>query len=161
MKDNRYQELIFGIIIAAFDIFYFIMTLRIPRKDASNVFDARFFPYLLCAVFTILAVFQILAGIRNLKQAGQSPKTEENEDTVTVLKALGSILVYILLMSRLGFIVSTILFLLVMFALLCPVNQKKNYFLYLVVAIVFTLFVYVIFRYVLKIILPQGILTFI
>ncbi|NLS85939.1 MAG: tripartite tricarboxylate transporter TctB family protein [Ruminococcaceae bacterium] len=162
MKSRRYNELAFGVLIAAFDIFYFSMTLMVQRKDANNFLDARFFPYLLCVIFTVLAVCQIILGVRALKTYDEKADIgKEKTDTATVIKTFFAILVYILLLDVLGFIISTIAFLTVMFAILCPASQKRNFVLYIIVSTLVSLFVYLSFRYLLTIMLPQGILTFI
>lgn len=156
MKLKKYSELIFGLIILAFDVFYFILTTQIPRKGA--IIDATFVPYLLCAIFTLLAVLQIVHGVRVMKNFDAAQAKPENVDVKTVAYTLACIAIYILVLEPIGFILSTTAFLFCMFTILTPVHTKRNYILYGIIAVATALFVYLAFRYGLSLMLPQGLI---
>lgn len=147
------NDTILGIIILVFGIFYGIMTLQIPGTK-SQLFDSRFVPIL-------LTVFIILIGILELGRGLQKPikNNEKKEfDTKTVILTFILIILYILLYSPLGFIVSTFLFLLLEMNVLTPNYAKKNQLLYIIISLVFSFGIYYLFYFGFTIFLPTGIL---
>jgi uncharacterized BrkB/YihY/UPF0761 family membrane protein len=61
-----------------------------------------------------------------------------------------------------GFIVSTLVYLIIQIYILAPDNKrtKKDLIQYAIIDVVFTVVVYFLFRYGFKIVLPGGILAF-
>ena len=62
---------------------------------------------------------------------------------------------YLILLPFLGFILSTIIFLFAQFIVLAP-KEKRNYLLFAVIAVVFTVITFVAFRIGLSQLLPRG-----
>lgn len=142
-----------GIIILIFGIFYGLATLQIPGTK-SQLFDSRFVPVL-------LTIFIIVIGILELGRGLQKPFEEkENKefDTKTVVLTFVLIILYIILYSPLGFIISTFLFLFLEMNVLTPNYVKKNQLLYLIISLVFSFGIYYLFYFGFTIFLPSGIL---
>lgn len=153
MKNNRYAELILGLIILTLGLFYFILTNNLPNKATI---DSRFLPYILSGFLFILSLIQIKTGMKIIKD-GKRKKSEEDLDYSTFIKTITIIILYIGFLNILGFIISTIMFLFLEFIILTPDRLKKNYILYLFIALITSLLVYFLFRYGLNLILPRGI----
>ena len=70
--------------------------------------------------------------------------------------------IYVNILMPVGFIISTLLYLVLQITVLAPDDKrtKKDLIKYAIITVVFTLVVYFLFRYGFKIILPQGILKF-
>ena len=62
---------------------------------------------------------------------------------------------YLILLPFLGFILSTIIFLFAQFTVLAP-KEKRNFLLFAVIAVVFTVITFVAFRIGLSQLLPRG-----
>lgn len=153
MKNNKYLELSLGFIILSLGLIYFLLTKNLPIKD---LIDSRFLPYILSGFLLILSLIQISRGIKVVKY-GKVKKREEDLDYSTLIKTFATIILYIGFLNILGFIISTIIFLFLEFIILTPDRLKKNYLLYLFIAIITSLIVYFLFRYGLNLILPRGI----
>ena len=155
MRMKKYSELIFGSMILAFGIFYFILTSQLPRK---GTIDSTFIPYILSAIMLLLGILQIGVGVKASKQFNEKSYKSENLDYLTVLKTIALIVIYIAFLEPIGFLISTIVFLFLGFILLSPAGEKKNYLLYLVIAVLSSAIIYYVFRNGLNLMLPQGIL---
>lgn len=135
------NDTILGIIILIFGIFYGLATLQIPGTK-SQLFDSRFVPVL-------LTVFILLIGILELGRGLQKPieenKAKKEFDTKTVIFTFALIILYILLYSILGFIVSTFLFLLLEMNVLTPNYAKRNQVLYVIISLAFSFGIYYLF----------------
>jgi len=158
MPKEKKKEIIFGIIILAFTAFYYIMTLQVKMK--AEVINARTIPYVLCVMFAVLGVSQLVTAFKK-KYEEVEEQEQSDSDMKTVIKSAFMILLYVAWFENVGFLIMTIVFLFSMFLILTPNEKKVNYPLYIIVSVAVSLFVYLGFRYGLDIMLPQGIITFI
>ena len=69
-------------------------------------------------------------------------------------------LLYAIGLSRLGFCLSTMLYLFLQISLLAPKakHSKKSFLIYAIVAVVFTMAIFLIFRFGLSMLLPRGVI---
>lgn len=155
LKLKKHSELIFGIGMLAFGIFYFLLTKQLPRKGA---FDATFFPYILTSFMAVLGILQLIAGIKAIKEFNPEDYTSENLDYLTVVKILALIVTYIAFLQTIGFLICTMVFLVLGFILLAPPEQKKNYVQYISISVIASILIYFTFRNGLDLMLPKGIL---
>ncbi|MBF7096640.1 tripartite tricarboxylate transporter TctB family protein [Alkalibacter mobilis] len=157
MSLSKKKEIAFGIIIVILGAFYLFMTYQIESKP--GVVDARTVPKILGFLMVLLGGIQIFETLK-LKSKEEESKSI---DTGTVVKTSSLILVYIAVFNKIGFLLSTIIFLFLQFSILAPNDMKgRKYFVINgIIAILVSLLVYMSFRYGLKIMLPQGIVTFI
>jgi len=156
MTLKKNSELIFGLAILALGIFYLILTSLLPRKA---MVDATFIPYFIAAFIIILGVLQILAGMKLSKEFKEKDYVAENIDYLTVLKTVALIVIYIAFLETVGFLICSVIFLILEFIVLTPANEKKNYILYIAIAIIASASIYFAFRYGLDLMLPKGFLT--
>lgn len=152
---NKIKELLLGSIMLIFSVGYFYFSLEINTR--SDVIDSRTFPYILSCLMLVLSLWQ-LANAFFLDSSKQS-KGINDKDYATVIKTAFSIIVYIYFFEDIGFIIMSLLFLFVMFVLLTPQIYKPKYPMYLSIATFTSVAIYVIFRYGLDVLLPQGIIT--
>lgn len=155
MISKKFEELKFGILILGVGLFYFIMTMQIETKDTS--INSRTLPLMLCMILGCLGIVQTLKGIKGSKKEGIT-KVIKKMDIKTVIKTGMTIVIYILVFEPLGFLLTTGVFLFTMFYILSPEYKKPNLTLYGVISLCTSLGVYLIFRYGLDIMLPQGII---
>ena len=132
-------------------ILYLIASFQLPAFPYAIV-DADALPK---GLGFLLVALSILLFIQN--PIKDRKKSDIKKDEVWMLLTVaGLIFVYILLFELLGFVVITILFLLVTSRLLGYTKWKTL----IAVSIGFTLVLYFSFNYLLQIYLPQGILPF-
>jgi putative tricarboxylic transport membrane protein len=74
---------------------------------------------------------------------------------MAVVFTFAVIIGYVIVMPTLGFILSTIIYLILQMIILSP-KEKRNYVLFAIVAVVFTALVFVAFRVGLQQLLPRG-----
>jgi putative tricarboxylic transport membrane protein len=160
MAFKKYNDLILGIIILAFGLIYFLLTQQVPERNVGLV-TARFVPNLLSIAMFILGSLQLIAGFSKIKKFTEGPVEgdEEKVDYSTVVKTLVSIVLYIALIDIVGFLIITAVFLFTQFIVLTPVDKKKNYVQYAVIAVATSVVIYLVFRNGLDLMLPAGILS--
>jgi len=160
MKFKKYNDLIVGLSMLAFGLFYLIMTMQIPRK--GKLIDATFFPYILSTIMLIVGLLQTVRGAASAKRfdaaSYEEPKAGQKGDMNTVLITVGLILVYVVLLNPFGILISSSLYLFAQILVLVPVRIKKNYLLYALVAVITSAIIYVSFRFGLDLMLPAGLL---
>ncbi|MBW8384411.1 MAG: tripartite tricarboxylate transporter TctB family protein [Youngiibacter sp.] len=160
MKFKKYNDLIVGISMLAFGLFYLIMTTQIQRK--GKMIDATFFPYILSTIMLIVGTLQTIKGVLASKKYDVSsyvePKANEIGDMKTVLITVGLIIAYVALLKPLGFVLSSSLYLFVQIIVMVPNRIKKNFVLYAVIAVATSALIYVSFRFGLDLMLPAGLL---
>ncbi|WP_270181185.1 tripartite tricarboxylate transporter TctB family protein [Alkalihalobacillus sp. CinArs1] len=140
-----------ALFLFVFSFAYLVFTFNLPPFPYAIV-DADALPK---GLGFLLAALSILLFIQN--PVHDRKKSNMKKDEVLMLLAVaGLIFVYILLFELLGFVVVTILFLLVTSRLLGYTKWKSL----IAVAVGFTLVLYFSFNYLLQIYLPQGILPF-
>ena len=156
---HRHRDLILGCFTAALSVAYLILTRQIKTrpKMVPSYANAQIIPTLLGIVLLILSVLLILQGIRKLRQpdADGQAETMNKSGLVSVTLTFVVMLVYLVLLPRLGFILSTVLYLFAQFTVLAP-KENRNYPLFAVIAVVFTAITFVAFRIGLSQLLPRG-----
>ena len=151
---KRYRELIGGTVFFIFAAVYFVMALQIPEfNDGFVSSDAM--PKIYGIILMVLSAIQIFAALR-------LPKTKEDEKAGFVLIpevviTFAFLILYVLLLKPLGFVISTIIFLLGMITLFTP-KEKRSVIRIILICVIFSVVVYWLFAKVLTLSLPQGIL---
>ncbi|WP_347548644.1 tripartite tricarboxylate transporter TctB family protein [Pseudalkalibacillus hwajinpoensis] len=132
-------------------ILYLVLSFQIPPFPYSIV-DADALPKGLGFILVVLSIFLFIQNpIEDRKKSDL-----KKEEVLMLLAVAGLIFIYILLFELLGFVVVTILFLLVTSRILGYTKWKTL----IAVSVGFTLVLYFSFNYLLQIYLPQGILPF-
>lgn len=146
---------------------YLVLIFRIERR--GEIVDATFIPFLLSGGLFILGIMQLVTALRisaiGSDRKSVSEKAEDacedkksKVDTPTVIKTIALILIYIAFLDLIGFVIMSIVYLFTQFIVLTPVNSKKKYLAYAVISVVTSVSIYLIFRYVFSMMLPEGLL---
>ena len=111
----------------------------------------------------ILAVLLLILTVMRTKERETALAKAEPEDFDyrRMLYSLVLILIYVFIMQPVGFILSTIIYLIPQFLVLAPDEEinKKEAIKLVVISIIFTIIVFLLFRYGFKIVLPAGLFT--
>lgn len=158
MSFKRYRDLILGVVMLALSGFYLFFATQIKTRPklTPSYANAQIIPVMLGILLAILSVICIIQGAKRAKRlAGQEKEKVDKVGLTTVTLTFAVIIGYILIMPEVGFILSTIVYLFAQMSILAPDN-KRNYLLFAIVAVVFTVAVYFIFRAGLQQLLPRG-----
>lgn len=156
---KKYKGLITGIVIMLFAIAYLIGSLFIKRTKFVSI-GAEFMPRIYGLILLLLAVCQVYQSFLEAKQFMAIPEENEAEqkDTKNVVLTFILIIAYVALMELLGFVVSSMIFLLLMSKLLAPVDTRYNHIAAIIFSVMLPLGTYFLFRRVMHLSLPIGII---
>ncbi|WP_313482462.1 tripartite tricarboxylate transporter TctB family protein [Stutzerimonas kunmingensis] len=164
MTTANKKDLIIGVAMLGASIAYLVMAYRVPGHDGI---DAATVPTLLAILLCLLGALQTLSAIGNRARPAAESEADAPEQTstsvvepLTVLKTLGLILIYVVLLGPVGFPIMTALYLYLQFIVLTPVNQKVRHLPYAAIAVVTPAVIYLLFREAFDLLLPAGLLNF-
>lgn len=184
---GKYRETLIGIGFFLFGLIYFALSFTIDSYagyGGSSVVDSKFMPQFVGVLLMILGILQTISAYKALRRQeknGQASSQNvqqvqaENEsdqinisdydddaasrgaDNKSLVLIFAFLLIYLALMTVLGFILSTALYLIATMLLLTP-KEKRNIPLMLIITVVVSVGVYFLFVEGLSLILPAGIL---
>jgi len=164
MTTANKKELIIGVAMLGVSATYMVMAYRLPGHEGI---DAATAPFLLAALLSLLGVFQVVSAFAGRTQpASDSSAATQDEpgptviEPATVLKTLGLILLYVVLLGPVGFPIMTTLYLYLQFIVLTPVDRKVRHLPYAGIALVTSIVIYLLFREAFDLLLPAGLLNF-
>lgn len=155
---TRFGELIFLICLLVFSLFFFGASFFIQSlSSASDAAGPGFMPKLIFGALVALSALLLLAHLpRQRRLNAKAPHADlvaAQRGAVSILGIVG----FVLLMDKLGFLLSSGLYLFFEMYCLGP-REKRRPLLLAALAAVFCLAVYYLFRYRVYIQLPKGIL---
>ena len=173
------KEMLVGIIFLIIGVVYFALAFTIPIYDAyggSSVVDSSFVPKVVGILLIVLSILQLIFSSKAAKNAPAAQTTQASEededfkvedwdddaanrnaDTKALVAIFVILIIYMALLSTLGFMISSVLFLIATMLLLTPA-EKRNIPLILILSVVVSVGVYYLFVYGLDMVLPRGIL---
>lgn len=161
---KKWRDLGLGVFMLAFSGFYIYNATQIKINamimgSHAGYANGRIVPYLLGGLLAILSLAMIVQGAKAAKNYSASGDAAVKNDTISVILTFFVIGAYIALLPTLGFILGTILFLIAQIYVLAPLETRnKQLWIYVVVALVFTVLIYVAFHMGLAQPLPRGII---
>ncbi|MDO4305463.1 MAG: tripartite tricarboxylate transporter TctB family protein [Eubacteriales bacterium] len=151
---KKYKEVISGTIIFIFAAVYFGIGLTIPEFNDGFI-SSDFMPKLYGIILMALSAVQIFMGAKGLKNEGEDQKEGGSFLVPEVVITFVFLVLYVALLNVLGFLFSTILFLLGMVTLFTP-KEKRNIIKIVLISVVFSVVVYLIFVKGFGLTLPEG-----
>lgn len=143
-----------ALVIAAISIFYLVLSYQLPEFAYTQV-DADALPKGLGYLMLGLAALLFIQNKPETEEQ-KAQRTLKKEDLILILITLGALLLYVFFLEILGFVICTIVFLMLTMRMYGYLNWTRN----VIVSVIFTFVLYFSFNYLLKIYLPQGILPF-
>ena len=138
------------------------MARLLPKSKVMSI-GPDFMPTVIGVTTLILAVLLLILTVMRTKERETALAKAEPEDFDyrRMLYSLVLILIYVFIMQPVGFILSTIIYLIPQFLVLAPDEErnKKEAIKLVVISIIFTIIVFLLFRYGFKIVLPAGLFT--
>jgi len=161
---KKYKDVFCGSFLIVLAAVLFILSFGI-RSVALNLIKADFFPRLDAALLLVLGMILIVTGM--LKARSYQPEAESSsvpfwkyDPTVSMLETLALIALYITVLKPVGFIISTMAYLVIQMFVLTPKEKrnKKNLLVFCVISLIVSVVVYLVFVKVFYLMLPAGIL---
>lgn len=159
-----YQNIVIGVLIIAVSVFMEIASrnIKVIASSLTAVDNASFLPQVVFGILILVGLLLILIGREEIPtNRATAPKGEALEkkakETLRSLGALAMLFLYIFCFSRLGFVVSSILYMVAMMMYMTKKEDRKP-ILFVVISVIITLVVYFCFRQFLYIYLPNGVL---
>lgn len=165
MSFKKYPDIILGAAMLVFSGFYLSVATNIKTRPklTPSYASAQIVPILLGVLLAILSVICIIEGVYKMKKYGTTMtnvKPDQKQimgDTFAVIATFALMILYAIALPRAGFCLSTMIYLFLQISLLAP-KAKRNMKLYAVIAIVFTMLIFFIFRLGLTMLLPRGVI---
>ncbi len=142
-------NILVSLLIIGISIF-FLFTAKDIKNASGTVLGARFFPVTVLLMIIVLSVFVLISTLsRNI------PGTffEEKGNILNIITTVIIFFVYILTVERIGFIPSTISFILFL-SLFYHRKFDKNVIIILIVSIITPVFLWLIFKKIFHVMLP-------
>lgn len=169
MQNKHYKmDIIPGIVIAVFSIGYLAMIPGIQTFTGlgSTPLTNHFVPYLWGGFLLVLSLWIIARGLRRrrkyLAEGGKIEKTALKDALMErreVVASFVSLALYVGLLDLVGFVIMTILYVFVQILILTPRDKwGKTYVPAAITAVVSGGLLFYVFRYLLNVLLPVGIL---
>lgn len=170
MKNKQYKlDIIPGIVIALFSIAYMSMIPGIKAFDGlgATPLTNHFVPYLWGGSMLVLGLWITFRGFRKRKkylaEGGRIEKTPLKDALMEkreVIASFISLALYVGLMGPVGFVITTIAYVFVQILLLTPkAKWPKTYVPAGITAVISGCALFYIFKYLLNVLLPVGILS--
>jgi hypothetical protein len=147
----RLANIIVSITLLVFSGFYGVMIYRLPSRDLPNTLGAAFVPWVLAGLLAGLSLMLLVNTISN--KDDNAPVSLPKRDLFGITGLLALIALYVKLMSYLGFIPVSIVFL----ALLTLVAGSRKPLGILIFSVSTTTIVYLLFQKFFSVQLPAGI----
>ena len=143
-------DVIVGSFAAVFSIAYTIAAWELPSAAIGNPMAPKYFPLVVGAMAIIFSVALLIRGVKKGSVAKKA-KTSDKGYWILIAGLMVLCLAYAAILEKIGFIISTILFL---GAMLFLVNGVKGWKTNILTALCFTLGIWYIFEKVFMITLP-------
>jgi cell division protein FtsW (lipid II flippase) len=113
----RKANIIISILLAGFSAFYYYLITRLPDRNLPNTLGVDFVPRILVlglVVLTVIMFLQNLFSKRTDDDDGSKKRTKESLTVIfRILLTLSVIILYIILMIRFGYLITTPFFMVI------------------------------------------------
>lgn len=157
---KKYGDLTVGAVFVALAIITCVMSTQLPPNLLGGM-GPEFMPKIVSGFMGVLGIIQCITGINSMRKYNPAQeKKEESEFEPEYMRVLATIVafgVYVIAIKIIGFLVCSVIYLFAQMCILAP-KEKRNYLVFAVIALLFNVVVYFIFRNGLNVMLPTGFL---
>ncbi|MFY3790763.1 tripartite tricarboxylate transporter TctB family protein [Ureibacillus sp. MALMAid1270] len=133
-------------------VVYLIMTLTLPAARLGDADAPKYFPMIVAIFFIVMSIVYFIKEFLAHYEVSEDVKKVFKKDTlILIIATLVFSLIYTLIFERLGYLISTILFLGV---LLFLVNGKNKWLTNILVSVLFSIGTWYVFTQLLDVSLP-------
>lgn len=162
MRKEEKRDLVSGILTLAFGTAELILTGNITVKQTTGDPGSAFLPYVVGSLIVVMSLLQLagtLAKIRKTSRSTAPQPPQEKKSELPVLLSATNLLLYVLLLKPAGFILSSMLYLILqMLIMACGKPSKRELGVLAVIAVAAPVLIYLIFVRLFSMPLPTGLL---
>ncbi|WP_146592042.1 tripartite tricarboxylate transporter TctB family protein [Puniceibacterium confluentis] len=147
------RDMIAGATLLALSIGAWWVATGITSKMKTGV-DSGYFPERAAILLGALSAMILIRAVLR-RESGVAEEADARSDQRNVLAVFATFVVYAVVLPQVGFIVSTVIFFVVMMTLLAP-DSGRNWLAFLVVATLMTLAIHTAFTRGFGVVLPSG-----
>ena len=148
-------NVVMGVVVAAIGAYFILAGRALPSPVTAST-PPGLFPQLVGSLLVLLGATLTIRELLRYRRGASKPQKVAIGNARVLLIAMVLTLAYPLLMKKVGFAVTTFLYLAAMFYNLEPVIRKL--WIKLLISAVFTVLLYAVFGMVFKVSLPTGLL---
>jgi putative tricarboxylic transport membrane protein len=152
----KYRDVISGAGLLLLGAALFITSAGIP-KGAELGIGANFMPRLMSILLTLAGIALTVQGYVTGRKVPTTSREGKKGDMLSVILSLAYLGGFVLLLTRLGFLLSTFPYIFLQTELFAP-REKRNHVLFALVSMIATGAIYLIFAKGFKLLLPAGML---
>ncbi|MBP1931923.1 tripartite tricarboxylate transporter TctB family protein [Ammoniphilus resinae] len=150
-----------ALIFLVLGVLMFTESYKIKQLSFGIEIGSDFVPKLIAIGIMGMSLILLIQNARKKGLAKQAQATEKQQEDkgmkVSFYGTIGLLTIYVTLLEKIGFVPMTMLYLFIQMNLLKS-SSKKNQFLIAGLSIICTLLVYYLFKNILYLMLPEGIL---
>ena len=154
-------SVIVSFLLTALGVAYAIATFMLPEAALGRPHEPKIFPGILAAcliIFGAILLFKEIQAQMEARRAKEIPERLSSQYILQILLTIANGILYTFMFVPLGYVFSTIIFLMLQFFIFGGVGILKKG---LIVSIAFSVIIYLIFNNLLGIVLPSSPLGFI
>ena len=159
-----YQSMVIGTVILLGSAILMLASkdILVSASALTKIDRASFLPQIVFCALMGLSVIHFVNCIRQIKHNKETVPTGEDLEkratqTLRSLAALGLLFLFVLLMKKVGFVITAILYMIAAMTFMTKKSDRKMLY-FVIISVVMTLVVYFCFKKFLYIYLPNGIL---
>lgn len=167
---RKYKDLITGLAVFFLSLFYLINigSIRVFTGAGATAINARTIPLIEGSLLMLLNVIMLIRYGIKASRGGYVSESGEDDSALdgqslrirlAVPLTLCLLLIYVLAIGRLGFVLTSIIYLFFQIIILSP-NGKIRVPFAAVIAVIAPVIIYLVFVYLLNVPLPRGIMPF-
>ncbi len=144
------QHVLFAVFTVGLGLYFFIKAFFMPSTAAH-------FPTIIASLVFILTASMVVEALRKVRRGSGVPISKAPEEKILVPRVVSYVAltaVYIFLIPRIGYFVATPIFMIISYSYLRALGTFKI----LLVSICFSIFIYFLFVWFLKLPIPMGLL---
>jgi putative tricarboxylic transport membrane protein len=154
MKNRKYLDVLSSLVCTGIGITFLVSSLKYGDLR-SGIPNAGFFPFLGGLILTLLSLIMLISTIKK-KEANEKVNIfPEKRYLKKILILLGSLFAYGMVLEYLGFLISTVFFMLIILRFVELLNWRTI----IITSLIISSFSYILFQILLKVQLPHSILV--
>lgn len=152
---KKYKDVVIGSVLMVLSCIYLVLTFQIKLTNIDRIVGSRMFPQICGIMILALSAYLTVSGIKKSKTIEAGEKTGKNYRKTMIV--LGSYAAYIFLLDKIGFTLSSILYLFSQMIVMgsWPV-KKKSMIIFFIIAVISSASIYILFNKIFMLMLPRA-----
>lgn len=153
---SKFKDLISGIVGLIFSAALYILSVQIGTKENTTI-GADFLPKIAAVVMLFMFAIVTYRGAVQIKNGIEEKPQDYKSNYLGVVLIFAAMMAYAIFLKRLGFIITSLAFLIVAIVLMTKKEEQRPLFT-VILSVIAILFIYYTFTKVFGVRLPKGLL---